>query len=60
MKCTRKETQPDRLTVGSIQIDQVRSFSYLSTIVTGNNTMKEEIGERIVKRNKAVYANRAN
>jgi len=27
MKCTRKETQLDRLTVGNIQIDQVRSFS---------------------------------
>jgi hypothetical protein len=33
MNCTRKETQLDRLTVGNIQIDQVRSFSYLGTIV---------------------------
>ena len=27
MKCTRKETQLDRLTVGNIQIYDVRSFS---------------------------------
>jgi uncharacterized membrane protein len=32
-----------RLTVGNIQIDQVRSFSYLDKIVNGNNTLEEEI-----------------
>jgi len=58
MKCTRKETQLDRITVGNIQLDQVRSFSYLGTIVNGNNTLEEEIRERIVKGNKAFYANR--
>ena len=58
MKCTRKETQLDRLAVGNIQIDQVRSFSCLGTIVNGNNTLEEEIRERIVKGNKAFYANR--
>jgi sorting nexin-29 len=58
MKCTRKENQLERLTVGNIQIDQVRSFSYLGTIVHGNNTLEEEIIERIVKGNKAFYANR--
>jgi hypothetical protein len=42
MKCTRKETQLGRLTVGNTQIDQVRSFSYLGTIVNGNNTLEEE------------------
>jgi hypothetical protein len=57
MKCTRKETQLDRLTVGNIQINQVRSLSYLGTIVDGNNTLDEEIRERIVKGNKAFYAN---
>ena len=39
-------------------IDQVRSFSYPSTIVNGNNTLEEEIRERIVKGNKAFYANK--
>jgi hypothetical protein len=41
MKFTRKETQLAGLTVGNIQIDQVRSFSYLGTIVNGNNTLEK-------------------
>ena len=57
MKCTRKESQLHKITVGNIQIDQVRSFSYLGTIVNGNNTLEEEIREGIVKGNKAFYAN---
>jgi len=40
-------------------VDQVRSFSYLGTIMNGNNTLEEKIRERIVKGNKAFYANRA-
>jgi len=35
LKCTKKETQSDRLTVGNIQIDHDRSFSYLGTTVNG-------------------------
>jgi hypothetical protein len=54
IKCTRKETQSDRLTVENIHIDQVRSFSYLGTTVNGNNTMEEEIRERIFKGNKSI------
>jgi len=38
MKCTRKETQLNKLIVVNKHIDQVRSFSYLGTIVNGNNT----------------------
>jgi hypothetical protein len=37
------KTQSDRLTVGNIQFDQVKSFTYLGTIVNGNNTLEEEI-----------------
>jgi hypothetical protein len=58
MKCTRKETHSDRLMIGNIQIDKIRSFCYLGTIANGNNTLEEEIRERIVKGNKAFYANR--
>jgi len=58
MKCTRKETQLDKLIVDNKHIDQVRSFSYLGTIVNGNNTPEEEIRERIPKGNKAFYANK--
>jgi hypothetical protein len=48
MKCARKETRLDILIVDNKHIDQVRSFSYLGTTVIGNNTLEEEIGERIV------------
>ena len=58
MKCTKKETQLDRITVGNIQIDQVRSFSFLGTTVNGNNTLEEDTREKIAKGNKAFYANR--
>jgi hypothetical protein len=49
MKCAKKENQLDRLTVGNILIDHVRSFSCLGTIVNGYNTLEEEIREGIVK-----------
>jgi len=58
MKCTRKETQLDKLKVENMQIDQVSSFSYLGTIVSGNRTLEEELTERIAKGNKAFYANK--
>jgi len=55
MKGTRKEIQLDKLIVVNKHIDEVRSFSYLGTIVNGNNTLEDEIRERIVKGNKAFY-----
>ena len=36
----------------------MRRFRYLGTIVNGNNTLEEEIRERIMKGNKALHANR--
>jgi hypothetical protein len=58
MKCTREITS-DKLQIGDTQIDQVKSFSYLGSIVNGNNTLEEEIRERIAKgNNKAFYANK--
>jgi len=58
MKCRRKETQLNKLTVDNKHIDQVRSFSYLGAIVNGNTTLEEEIRERMAKGNKALYANK--
>jgi len=52
MKCTRKETQLNKLILNNKHIDKVRSFSYLGANVSGNNTMEEEIRERIAKGNK--------
>jgi hypothetical protein len=58
MKCTRKETQIDKLKFENMQVDQVRSFSYLGAIVNGNNTLEEEIREKTAEENKAFYANK--
>ena len=58
MKCTRNETQLYKLKVENVQIDQVSSFSYLGTTLNGNNTLEEDISERIAKGNKAFYANK--
>ena len=58
MKCTRKEIRADRLMIGNIQIDQVKSLRYLGAIVNVNKTLEEEIRERIMKGNKAFCANR--
>jgi hypothetical protein len=58
IKCTRTEIQLDKLMVDNMHIDQVTSFSYLGTLVNGNNALEEEIRERIAKGNKAFYANK--
>jgi len=42
----------------NVRIDQVRSFSYLGTVVNVNNTLEEEIREGIAKGNKAFCANK--
>jgi hypothetical protein len=38
-----------------MQVDQVRSFSYLGTIVNENNALEEKIRERIAKGNREFY-----
>ena len=58
MECTRKETQLDKLIVGNMYIDQVRSFMYVDALLNGNNTLEEEIRERIAEGNKALCTNK--
>jgi hypothetical protein len=58
VKCTRKETQLDKLKFENTQIDLVRSFSFLGTTVNGNNTLEEEITERTAKWNKVFCGNK--
>jgi hypothetical protein len=53
-----KERNSNRLATGNTQIDKIKSFRYLGTIVNGNNTLEEEITERTVEGKKAFYANR--
>jgi ubiquitin len=58
LKCTRKQTQDGKLSVESMQFEQVESFKYLGSVVNKNNTIKEEIKEKIMTGNKAFYTNK--
>jgi hypothetical protein len=58
LKCTRKQTLDGKLSVESMQFGQVESFKYLGSIVNKNNTIEEEIKERIMAGNEAFYANK--
>ena len=58
MKGTRREFHLDGSKVGNIQINQVISFCYLGAIVKEDNTLEEEVKERIAKGNGAYYANK--
>jgi hypothetical protein len=49
----------DDININSTQQEQVKSFKYLGSIVNGNNSIEEEIKERIILGNKAYYANQA-
>ena len=42
-----------------MHLEQVRLFKYLESIVNGNNSIEEEIKERIILGSKAYYANQA-
>jgi hypothetical protein len=43
-----------------MSFESVQSFKYLGSTVNQNNTIEEEIKERIVAANKAFYANQKN
>jgi len=47
-----------KLAVDNTHTDQDRSFSCLGPIVNGNETLEEEVTDRIAKGNKAFYANK--
>jgi hypothetical protein len=42
-----------------MHLEQVKSFKYIGLIVNGNNSIEEEIKERIILGNKSYYANQA-
>jgi hypothetical protein len=47
----------DGIDITQTHLEQVRSFKYLGSTVNGNNSIEEEIKERISSGNKAFYAN---
>ena len=58
MKCTRKQVKENKLEIDNMSFEAVQSFRYPGSYVNKNNTIEEEIKERIIAGNKAFYANR--
>jgi len=59
VKFYRNQSSGSRaLNIENKEIEQVRSFKYLGSTVNTDNTMEEEIKERIAMGNKAFFANK--
>ena len=58
LKCASKDKTLSSLNIDSNNFEQVKSFKYLGAIVNGNNSIEEEVIERIKLGNKAFYANK--
>jgi hypothetical protein len=57
VKCSKKERRTDNLNIDNTYLEQVKQFKYLGSIIDNDNTIKEEIKERITLGNKAYFAN---
>jgi len=57
MMCTRKQYRENKLEIDHMSSESVQSFKYLGSTVNQNNTIQEEIKERLIAGNKAFCAN---
>ena len=55
---TRKTIQPAYIDTGEEQFEQVNSFKYLGTTVNTDNSIEEEIKERIAAGNRAFHVHK--
>jgi hypothetical protein len=53
MKCSRNQVKEQIVDLNGIDIGNVQSFKYLGSVIITNNTIEEEIKERISAGNKA-------
>jgi hypothetical protein len=54
--CTRKQRRGNKLEIGDMSFESIQSFKYLGSTVNQNNTIEDEIKERLIAGNKAFYA----
>jgi galactitol-specific phosphotransferase system IIB component len=47
LRCTKKQHKMDGIDITQTHLEQVNSFKYSGSIVNGNNSIEEEIKERI-------------
>jgi hypothetical protein len=57
IRCTKKQHKMDGIDINHTHLERVKSFKYLGSTVNGNNSIEEEIKERISLGNKTYYAN---
>jgi hypothetical protein len=58
MKCTRRQDQLTPINIENKELEQVKSFKNLGSIVNTDNTIEEEIKEKIALGNKFYFANK--
>ena len=58
LKSFRRQDQLKNINIENKEIEQVRSFKYLRSTVKTDNTIEEEIKERIALGNKAFFTNK--
>jgi hypothetical protein len=58
LKCSRRQDQPKPINIENKEFQQVKSFRYLGSAVNTDNTVEEEIKERIALGNKAFFTNK--
>jgi hypothetical protein len=58
MKYTRRQDQLTPINIENRELEQVKSFKYLGSIVNTDSTMEEEIKERIALGNKKMFQSR--
>jgi threonine dehydratase len=56
--CTRKTNHPTHIHIGEEQFEQVNSFKYLGALVNSDNSIDEEIKERIAEGNRAYHVHK--
>jgi len=57
LRCTKKNYNLEELQINSMHLEQVQSYRYLESTVSSDNSLEEEIQNRITLRNKAYHAN---
>jgi hypothetical protein len=55
IKCSRNQVKEQIVDLGGIEIGNVQSFKFLGSMINTNNTIKEDIKERISAGNKAYF-----
>ena len=58
LKCSRRQDELKPINIENKEIEQVRSFKYLGSTVHTDDTIEEEIKERIALGNKVFFANK--